>query len=116
VEGICASIIAFKPDIVITEKGVSDLAQHYFLKAGITAFRRLRKTDCNRVARAVGATIVNRPDEIQESDIGTNCGLFEVRKIGDEYVFCYTMFFLPSLVCDGLFVSLIHLLLHVCIL
>ena len=54
------------------------------MKAGITAFRRLRKTDHNRVARAVGATIVNRPDEIQESDIGTGCGLFEVRKIGDE--------------------------------
>jgi hypothetical protein len=29
-------------------------------------------------------TIVNRPDEIQETDIGTGCGLFEVRKIGDE--------------------------------
>lgn len=85
VEQICANIVAFKPDIVITEKGVSDLAQHYFLKAGITAFRRLRKTDQNRVARATGATIVNRPDEIQESDIGTGCGLFEVRKIGDEY-------------------------------
>jgi len=85
IEGICANIVAFKPDIVITEKGVSDLAQHYFLKAGITAFRRLRKTDSNRVARATGATIVNRPDEIQESDIGTGCGLFEVRKIGDEY-------------------------------
>lgn len=84
IEQICAQIIALKPDIVITEKGVSDLAQHYFLKANITAFRRLRKTDCNRVARAVGATIVNRTDEIQESDIGTQCGLFEVRKIGDE--------------------------------
>jgi T-complex protein 1 subunit gamma len=85
IEGICANIVAFKPDLVITEKGLSDLAQHYFLKAGITAFRRLRKTDCNRVAKATGATIVNRPDEIQESDIGTGCGLFEVRKIGDEY-------------------------------
>jgi T-complex protein 1 subunit gamma len=63
---------------------VSDLAQHYFTKANITCFRRLRKSDNNRVARAVGATIVSRPDEIQESDIGTNCGLFEVRKIGDE--------------------------------
>ena len=69
---------------MITQKGVSDLAQHYLLKAGVTAFRRLRKTDQNRVARAVGATIVNRPDEIQETDIGTGCGLFEVRKIGDE--------------------------------
>lgn len=48
------------------------------------AFRRLRKTDNNRIARAVGATVVSRPDEIQESDIGTGCGLFEVRKIGDE--------------------------------
>lgn len=85
IEQICANIVAFKPDIVITEKGVSDLAQHYFLKAGITAFRRLRKTDNNRVARATGATVVNRPDEIQESDIGLGCGLFEVRKIGDEY-------------------------------
>lgn len=84
IEQICANIVAHKPDIVITEKGVSDLAQHYFLKAGITAFRRLRKTDMNRVARAVGATIVNRPDEIQEADIGLGCGLFEVRKIGDE--------------------------------
>lgn len=84
IERMCAEIVAFKPDIVITEKGVSDLAQHYFLKAGITAFRRLRKSDQNRVARATGATIVNRTDEIQESDIGKNCGMFEVRKIGDE--------------------------------
>jgi T-complex protein 1 subunit gamma len=85
VENMCMEIIAFKPDIVITEKGVSDLAQHFFAKANITAFRRLRKTDNNRVARATGATIVSRTDEIQESDIGTNCGLFEMRKIGDEY-------------------------------
>ena len=84
IEQICAQIVAFKPDVVITEKGVSDLAQHYLLKAGITTYRRLRKTDNNRVARATGATIVNRPDEIQESDIGTGCGLYEVRKIGDK--------------------------------
>lgn len=85
VENMCAEIIAFSPDIVITEKGVSDLAQHFFSKANITAFRRLRKTDNNRLARACGATIVSRTDEIQESDIGTKCGLFEMRKIGDEY-------------------------------
>lgn len=85
IEQMCAQIISFKPDIVITEKGLSDLAQHYFIKAGITAFRRLRKSDNNRVARATGATVVNRPEEIQESDIGTKCGLFEVRKIADEY-------------------------------
>merc|ERR1719392_540903 len=78
-------IAAFKPDLVITEKGVSDLAQHFFNKAGITAIRRLRKSDNLRVARACGATIVNRTDEITEEDIGLDCGLFEIRKIGDEY-------------------------------
>jgi len=82
---ICADIISHKPDLVFTEKGISDLAQHYLCKAGITAIRRCRKTDNNRIARAVGATIVNRTEEIQESDIGTGCGLFEIRKIGDEY-------------------------------
>lgn len=85
---LCAQIIAHKPDIVITEKGVSDLAQHYLQQANITAFRRLRKTDNNRIARAVGATIVSRPQDIQESDIGTGCGLFEMRYIGKDW-FCY---------------------------
>jgi len=85
VERLCADIIAHKPDLVFTEKGISDLAQHFLQKANITAIRRLRKTDNNRVARAVGATIVSRTEEIQEADIGLGCGLYEVRKIGDEY-------------------------------
>ncbi|XP_063905546.1 T-complex protein 1 subunit gamma [Zophobas morio] len=84
----CDEIIALKPDVVFTEKGVSDLAQHFLLKAGISAVRRLRKSDNNRIARACGATIVNRTEELQESDIGTGAGLFEIKKLGDEY-FCY---------------------------
>ena len=36
------------------------------------------------VIRAVGATVVNRTDEIKEDDIGVGCGLFEIRKFGDE--------------------------------
>lgn len=78
-------IAAFKPDLVITEKGCSDLACHFLTKKGISAIRRMRKTDNNRVARACGATIVHRPEEIQDSDIGTGAGLFEVSKIGDEF-------------------------------
>lgn len=85
IEQICNEIIAFKPDLIITEKGVSDLAQHFLVKAGISCIRRVRKTDNNRIARACGATIVNRTEEIKEEDIGTDCGLFEIKKIGDEY-------------------------------
>merc|ERR1712054_718598 len=81
----CETIISFNPSVVITEKGVSDLAIHYLVKAGITAVRRLRKTDNNRLAKCCGATIVNKVEEIQESDIGLACNLFECKKIGDEW-------------------------------
>lgn len=74
-----------KPDVVITEKGVSDLAQHFLLKQNISCIRRVRKTDNNRIARVTGARIVNRPEEIEAGDIGTECGLFQIRKLGDEY-------------------------------
>ncbi|XP_059490630.1 T-complex protein 1 subunit gamma [Neocloeon triangulifer] len=87
VQKMCNEIIALKPDVLFTEKGVSDLAQHYLMKAGISAIRRVRKSDNNRIARACGATIVNRTDELREEDIGTGAGLFEIKKIGDEY-FC----------------------------
>lgn len=104
---MCEHIVALKPDLVFTEKGVSgkaltctptrpthdtyvcvfcfiDLAQHFLLKANITSIRRCKKMDTNRIARAVGATIVNRVEDLKEEDVGTGCGLFDVRKIGDE--------------------------------
>lgn len=85
VKQMCDEVLAVKPDLVITEKGVSDLAQHFFVKAGVSVVRRLRKTDNNRVARVTGATIVNRTDELREEDVGLKCHLFEIQKIGDEY-------------------------------
>jgi len=78
-------IIGFNPTVVITEKGVSDLAIHYLVKAGITAIRRIRKTDNNRLAKVTGATIVNKIDEIQASDIGEKCGKYKCEKLGDEW-------------------------------
>ena len=87
---LCDAILKHKPDIVVTEKGVSDLAAHYLQKGNASVIRRLRKTDNNRLSKVSGATIVNRPEEIQESDIGTKCGNFEVSKIGDEYFTYFT--------------------------
>jgi len=85
IKEMCNDIIAVKPDLVVTEKGVSDLAQHYLQKANISVLRRVRKTDNNRIARATGATIVHRTSEITEKDVGTGAGLFNIEKIGDEY-------------------------------
>ncbi|XP_046400283.1 T-complex protein 1 subunit gamma [Ischnura elegans] len=88
VQKLCEDVIRMKPDVIFTEKGISDLAQHYFVKAGITALRRLRKSDNNRIARACGATVVNRTEELKEEDVGKGAGLFEIKKLGDEY-FCF---------------------------
>jgi len=40
---MCLDILKVKPDLVITEKGFSDLAQHIFVKHNITGLRRLKK-------------------------------------------------------------------------
>ncbi|KAH9462481.1 hypothetical protein Pst134EB_006374 [Puccinia striiformis f. sp. tritici] len=85
IKASCEKIISFKPDLVFCEKGVSDLAQHYFLKANISAIRRVRKSDNNRIARATGATIVNRVEDLRDNDVGTQCGLFYIEKIADDY-------------------------------
>lgn len=85
VKQMCSNILKFKPDLVITEKGVSDLAQHFLLKGGCSVLRRVKKTDNNRISRVTGATIVNRTEDLKESDIGTNCKTFKVELIGDEY-------------------------------
>jgi len=82
---VCDDIIKVKPDLVITEKGVSDLAQHFLLKANISVIRRIRKTDNNRIARVTGASICNRTEELTEASVGDQCGLFQIKKIGEEY-------------------------------
>ena len=81
----CDKITAFEPDLVITKKGRSDLAQHFSNKADATAVSRLRKSYNQRVARTHGATVVDRTDEITEEDVGTGAGLVGVRKVGDKY-------------------------------
>eukprot|EP01130_Rhizamoeba_saxonica_P014082 TRINITY_DN60_c0_g1_i1.p1 TRINITY_DN60_c0_g1~~TRINITY_DN60_c0_g1_i1.p1 ORF type:complete len:550 (-),score=160.90 TRINITY_DN60_c0_g1_i1:34-1683(-) len=82
---LCNNIIKLQPDLVITSKGISDEAQQIFVDNNITALRRFKTTMMTRIARAVGATTVNRPEELKESDVGTRCGLFKIEKIGDEY-------------------------------
>ncbi|KAH6910878.1 TCP-1/cpn60 chaperonin family-domain-containing protein [Coprinopsis sp. MPI-PUGE-AT-0042] len=72
---------------LLTPTPKTDLAQHVFERANVSCIRRVRKTDNNRIALAVGATIVNRVEDIRESDVGTECGLFKVEKIGDELLY-----------------------------
>mmetsp|Transcript_52186 Transcript_52186/g.131123 ORF Transcript_52186/g.131123 Transcript_52186/m.131123 type:complete len:455 (+) Transcript_52186:544-1908(+) len=88
IQKMCNDIINVGADLVFTEKGVSDLAQHFLMKKNISVIRRVRKTDNNRLARVTGAHIVNRTDELTADNVGTLARLFKIDKIGDEY-YCY---------------------------
>jgi len=85
VKKACEEIVASGANLVFCEKGISTLAEHYLSKAGIAAIRRVKKMDNDRMARATGATVVHETSQIKPEDIGSECGLFEVNKIGDEY-------------------------------
>jgi len=61
-----------------------DTAQYVLERHNVSALRRVRKSDNNCIALAVGGTIVNRVEDLHESDIGTKCSLFNIEKIVDE--------------------------------
>ncbi|MEM2509005.1 MAG: thermosome subunit beta [Candidatus Thermoplasmatota archaeon] len=70
-------------NVVICQKGIDDLAQHYLAKAGIYAVRRVKKSDMEKLARATGASIITELDEIKPKDLGY-AGKVEERKIGED--------------------------------
>ena len=72
-------------NVVITQKGIDDMAQHYLSKAGIYAVRRVKKSDVDKLAKATGATIVSSLEEIIESDLGSAAAV-EERKVSDDYM------------------------------
>lgn len=84
IKKFCNKLISLKPDVVTTEKGCSDLAQHFLQKAGITVLRRMRKTDNTRLAKCSGALIGHRIDLLTEKDVGTKCGEYKVKQIANE--------------------------------
>jgi thermosome len=74
-------IITSGANVVVCQKGIDDMAQHYLSKAGILAIRRVKKSDIEKLSRACGAAVISNIDEISESDIGM-ADLAEEKKIG----------------------------------
>jgi chaperonin GroEL (HSP60 family) len=69
--------------VVLCQKGIDDLAQHYLAKAHIMAARRIKKSDMEKLAKATGAKIVSNLKDLNSSELG-NAGLVEEKKIGDD--------------------------------
>jgi len=70
-------------NVVICQKGIDDIVQHYLAKEGITAIRRAKKSDMEKLEKATGGKIITSVEEISESDLG-HAGLVEERKIGGD--------------------------------
>ncbi|MBN2567733.1 TCP-1/cpn60 chaperonin family protein [Candidatus Woesearchaeota archaeon] len=77
------SISAPGANVVLCQKGIDDMAQHFLAKKGIYAVRRVKKSDMEALARATGGKIVSRLDDLSKDDLGY-AGIVEERKVGDE--------------------------------
>jgi len=80
-------VIGSGANVVLCQKGIDDMAQHYLAKAGIIAVRRIKESDLTKLAKATGARIVTNLDDLFEKDLG-GAELVEERKIEeDKWVF-----------------------------
>ena len=70
-------------NVVICQKGIDDMAQHFLARMGILAVRRAKKSDMAKLSKATGGKIVTSIEELSESDLGY-AALVEERKIGDD--------------------------------
>ena len=70
-------------NVVMCEKGIDDMAQHFLARKGILAVRRNKKSDMEKLAKATGGKIVTNLDSLTSDDLGY-CALVEERKIGDD--------------------------------
>jgi len=74
-------------NVVICQKGIDDMAQHFLAKEGVLAVRRAKESDMDKLSRATGGKMANNLDDLKPEDLG-HAELVEERKIGnDEMVF-----------------------------
>ena len=80
-------VIGSGANVVLCQKGIDDMAQHYLAKSGIIAIRRIKESDLTKLAKATGARIVTNLDDLFEKDLGI-AETVEERKIEeDKWVF-----------------------------
>ncbi len=70
-------------NVLLCQKGIDDVAQHFLAKEGIMAVRRIKESDMEKLARATGGRTVNNIGGLTEKDLG-NAGLAEERRLGED--------------------------------
>jgi len=83
IRGLVEKIQASGATVLICQKGIDELAQHYMAKAGIFAIRRAKKSDMEALSKATAGRIVTNLDDLTVEDLG-HAAKVEERKIGES--------------------------------
>jgi archaeal chaperonin len=76
-------IVAAGANVVLCQKGVDDMVQHFLARKGILAVRRIKKSDIEKLSKATGGKIITNLEAINTTDLGY-ANLVEERKIGED--------------------------------
>ena len=74
-------------NVVICQKGIDDMAQHFLAKHGILAVRRVKESDMTKLAKATGGRISSNIDDISEKDLGSADLVHQKKVESDKWVF-----------------------------
>jgi len=81
--GMVEKIAAAGTNVLVCQKGIDDMAQHFLAKHGVLAVRRAKESDMEKLSRATGGKVVTNIDDLKPGDLG-HAVLVEERKIGDD--------------------------------
>ena len=74
-------------NVLICQKGIDDISQHYLAKYGIMAIRRVKESDMIKLSKATGGRVISNLDDLSENDLGT-ADLAQQKKVeSDKWVF-----------------------------
>ncbi|MDH3832656.1 MAG: thermosome subunit alpha, partial [Nitrosopumilus sp.] len=74
-------------NVVLCQKGIDDIIQHYMSKEGILAVRRIKESDMSKLAKSTGGRIVGRVNDLSNTDLGSAQNVEEKRVEEDNWVF-----------------------------
>ena len=74
-------------NVLICQKGIDDISQHYLSKHGIMAVRRVKESDMTKLAKATGGRITTSLDDISTNDLGSAEIVHQKKVESDKWVF-----------------------------
>lgn len=73
--------------VVLCQKGIDDIVQHYLSKEGILAVRRIKESDMSKLSKATGGRIVGSVNDLSDKDLGEAQNVEEKSIEEDNWVF-----------------------------